>query len=180
MIKLFSEIPYISSDFVTLSKVTQDDADGLRELAEDDLVYRYDPTYLFERQFEDVHEAIDAMYGAIFENRESLFLGVRRTGEGKFLGLAEFYDLRDDLHAVSIGTRLIRRCWGGGIATEIARLMVEYLYTKTDIEVICASTMTENAASERALEKAGFIRTSRGVLQDWGFEKPVAADMWFS
>jgi DNA gyrase subunit A len=51
---------------------------------------------------------------------------------------------------------------------------------KTDIEVICASTMTENAASERTLEKAGFIRTSRGVLQDWGYEKPVAADMWFS
>ena len=180
MIKLFSEIPYIASDFVTLSKVTQGDADGLRELVEDDLVYRYDPTYLFERKFGDVHEAIDAMYGEVFENRESLLLGVRRTGEGEFLGLAEFYDLRDDLHAVSIGTRLIRRHWGGGLATEIARLMVDYLYTKTDIEIVCATTMTENAASERALEKAGFIRTSRGVLQDWGFEKPVAADMWFS
>ena len=179
MVMLFDEIPTITSDFVTLSKVTCDDADGLRELVADDEVYRFDPTYLFERQFDDVYDAIDAMYGEVFENKESLFLGVRRTGEGRLLGLAEFYDYRGDLHAVSIGYRLARKYWGQGIASEVARLMVDYLYTKTDVEIICASTMTENAASERVLEKAGFIRTSCGVLQDWGYEKPTAADMWF-
>ena len=180
MVKLFDEIPVIEGERVTLSQVTLEDAERLREMVEDDLVYRYDPTYLYERQFGDVREAIENMYGEIFQNKESLILGIRRTGEGELLGLAEFYDYRDDLHKISIGYRLARRNWGQGLATETVRLMVSYLYGKTDIEIICASTMTQNVASERVLEKAGFIRTSCGVAQDWGYEKPTKADMWFS
>ena len=78
-----------------------------------------------------------------------------------------------------MGYRLRERFWGRGLATEAVRCMVGYLYGKTDIEIITASTMVENEASARVLEKADFIRTARGVEEDWGFDEPAIVDKWF-
>ena len=57
--------------------------------------------------------------------------------------------------------------------------MVDYLFSRTDIEIITASTMVDNHASARVLEKNGFIRTAAGVPEDWGYEQPTIADKWF-
>ena len=38
---------------------------------------RYLPTFLFENQFDDAHEAIRQLYGALFENKELLILAIR-------------------------------------------------------------------------------------------------------
>jgi ribosomal-protein-alanine N-acetyltransferase len=57
--------------------------------------------------------------------------------------------------------------------------MVDYLYSRTEIEIITASTMVENKASARVLTKNGFIMTSSGVEEDWGYEHMTIADKWF-
>ena len=57
--------------------------------------------------------------------------------------------------------------------------MVDYLYGKTDIEIITASVMVDNPASANVLEKSGFIRTARGVEEDWGFDHPAIVDKFF-
>lgn len=177
--KLFSEIPDIVGDCVVLNRVVDTDADALRDLIENPLVQRYLPAYLFEKRTGDARDAISLLYGDLFQNKESLILAIRDKGTGELAGLAEFYGLRDELHKVSIGYRLRERFWGRGLATEAVRCMVGYLYGKTDIEIITASTMVENEASARVLEKADFIRTARGVEEDWGFAEPTLVDKWF-
>ncbi|MBR2746305.1 MAG: hypothetical protein IKE12_05040 [Erysipelotrichaceae bacterium] len=57
--------------------------------------------------------------------------------------------------------------------------LAEYLYTQTDIEIITASTMVENLASERVLEKNDFLATAKAVPEDWGYPEPTIADKWF-
>lgn len=178
-IKLFSEIPSVKGKLVALDRVVDDDADALRDLIDNPLVQRYLPEYLFEKQFDDVHEAIRQLYGSLFTNKESLILAIRERETGELAGLAEFYGLRDRLHKISVGGRLRERFWGHGIATETARLMVSYLYCETDIEIITASTMVENKNSAHVMEKADFIRTARGVEEDWGFVTPTIVDKWF-
>jgi ribosomal-protein-alanine N-acetyltransferase len=74
---------------------------------------------------------------------------------------------------------LRERYWGRGIATRAVKLLVEYLYTQTDIEIITASTMVENLASERVLEKNDFLVTAKAVPEDWGYPEPTIADKWF-
>ena len=177
--KLFSEIPRIEGDRVVLDRVVDADADALRDLNDNPLVQRYLPAYLFEKQFEDAHEAIAQLYGPLFASKESLILAIRAKETGELAGLAEFYGLRDSLHKVSMGYRLRERWWGHGFATETAQLMVTYLYGETDIEIITASTMIENGASAHVLEKADFIRTERNVEEDWGFPQPTIVDKWF-
>ncbi|MBQ9003263.1 MAG: GNAT family N-acetyltransferase [Eggerthellaceae bacterium] len=177
--KLFSEVPSIRGTRITLDRVVDGDARDLLDLIGNPLVQRYEPAYLFEKQRSDIHETIRLLYGDLFASRESLILAIRLNRTGELAGLAEFYGLRDRLHKISIGYRLRERFWGRGLATEAARLMVGYLYGETDIETITASTMIENVASARVLQKADFIRTARGVGEDWGFAEPTIVDKWF-
>lgn len=177
--KLFSEVPSIEGDRVVLDRVVDSDADALRDLVENPLVQRYLPTFLFENQFDDAHEAILQMYGDLFKDKESLILAIRVKETGELAGLAEFYGLNDRLHKVSVGNRFRECWWGHGLATEATRLMVDYLYGETDIQIITASTRVENAGSAHVLEKVGFIRTARNVEEDWGFPQPTIGDKWF-
>ena len=179
MIRLYDEVPYLGNEHIVLRKLEEKDAGALRELTDSSRVYRYLPTFLFEKQYEDPAEVIRLFYTDCFDRKESLILGVCRRDTDSFCGLAEFYGLKQELHKTCIGYRLAESCWGQGIATQAVSLMVDYLFAKTDIEIITASTMVENYASARVLEKNGFTRTSRGVPEDWGYAEPTLADKWF-
>ena len=174
MKKLFSEIPFMEGESLVLKKVEDTDADSLLELTEDPVVYRYLPTFLFEKKYADIREVISKLYTECF--KESIILGVFKDGE--FCGLAEMYGHRDEIHKISVGYRLKRSAWGKGIATEALALMIRYLYDETDIEIITASTMVENKASAKVLVKNGFDLVVSAVGEDWGYDAPTIADKW--
>ncbi len=98
--------------------------------------------------------------------------------DGGFCSLAEMYGYRDPIHKISVGYRLLERCWGQGIASEALGMMIDYLYGETDIEIITASTMIENQASARVLTKNGFPLVAHAVGEDWGYGQPTIADKW--
>ena len=54
-------------------------------------------------------------------------------------------------------------------------MMIDYCFSQTDIEIITASTMIENRASARVLEKNGFIMTAHAVPEDWDYREPTPA-----
>ncbi|MBR2669642.1 MAG: GNAT family N-acetyltransferase [Solobacterium sp.] len=179
MKKLFDEIPYLENDTVILKELTVQDLPELKKMIADPEVYRYLPTFLFEAQYEDLEEMLRELYGKCFREKESLILGIYTREEHCFCGLAEFYSFKDTIHKTCIGYRLRREFWGRGIATKTVSLMLEYLYTQTDTEIVTASTMIENKASARVLEKNGFIKTASSVPEDWSYDQPVLADKWF-
>lgn len=172
--KLFSEIPTIKSGRLVLKSLTMADMSGLQELVDSPRVYRYLPTFLFERKYPDVGYVIAHLYDECW--KESIILGVYR--DGAFCGLAEMYGYRDPIHKISVGYRLLERCWGKGIASEALRMMIDYLYHETDIEIITASTMVENQASANVLRKNGFQMVVHAADEDWGYEKPTVTDKW--
>ncbi len=176
--KLFDEVPHLAGERIVLSKIVEADAECLQELVNDDAVYKLLPTYLYEKQHDDVRETIRLLYGPLFESKESLFLGIHLKDGGEMAGILEFYGLRDYLHKVSLGYRLLERFWGLGLATEAVKLAIDYLYGQTDIEIITASTMIENTASAHVLQKSGFLYTTQAE-EDWGFPEPTLVDKWF-
>lgn len=178
MKKLFSEIPYIEGNDIVLRKITQDDADSLRELTESEAVYRYLPTFLFEKKYGSIEYVIDHLYDECF--RESIILGIylKEDNAQIFCGIAEMYGFRDEIHKISVGYRLLERFWRQGIATKALDLMIDYLYNETDIEIITASTMIENRGSARVLEKNGFDLVVHAVPEDWGYDTPTITDKW--
>lgn len=179
MHKLFDEMPELESDRLLLRRLADGDAAALKNMTSSSLVYRYLPTFLFERKYQDPLEVIHKLYTEPCQAKESLILGVYLKKDMVFCGLAEFYGYKDAIHKTCIGYRLCEEYWGRGIATEVVGLMVDYLYSQTDIEIITASTMVENQASARVLRKNDFIMTASAVPEDWGYESPTIADKWF-
>ena len=174
MKKLFSEIPYLQGRRLILKQIEDADADSLRELVGNPMVYRYLPTFLFERKYPDIHDVIHRLYTECFQ--ESIILGIYL--DGALCGLGEMYGFRDAIHKISAGYRLKEEYWGRGIATEALEMIVRYLYEETEIEIITASTMVENKASARVLMKNGFSLVESGAEEDWGYPQPTIADKW--
>ncbi len=179
MKKLFDEIPCLEKGRITLRRLRHEDSDVLLELTGSRRVYRYLPTFLFEKQYADMDAMLRDLYGECFRAKESLILGIYLKDGMRLCGLAEFYGFKDALHKTCVGYRLLERYWGMGIATETVALMVDYLFGQTDIEIITASTMIENRASAHVLEKNGFIMSASAVPEDWGYDHPTIADKWF-
>lgn len=174
MKQLFSKIPLIHSGTLELKQLTVSDADGLSELVDDPVVYRYLPTFLFERKYNVPAVIVERLYDECLE--ESLILGIYT--EGVFCGLAEFYGYRGEIHKISVGYRLLRKFWGRGIATKVLSMMMDYLLYETDIEIITASTMIENKASAGVLKNNGFTLVVHGSTEDWGYPEPTIVDKW--
>ena len=174
MKKPFTGIPCLQSKRIAIRRLTAADAPGLQALVDSPSVYRYLPTFLFEKQYPDVRDVIRRLYDECF--RESIILGI--FAEGCFCGLGEMYGYRDAIHKISVGYRLREEYWGKGIAAEALGLMVRYLYEKTDIEIITASTMVENRASAKVLRKNVFSLVASGVGEDWGDDRPTISDKW--
>ena len=172
-VKLFDEIPCLQGKRVTLKRVMPEDEPGLRDLVNSEAVYRYLPTFLYEKKYEDLNYVISHLYDCL---QEAMILGV--YVEGEFAGLVEFYGYRDPIHKISVGYRLREKFWGKGIATEALSLMISYLYGQMDIEIITASTMVENKASAAVLRKNGFKLVSHAAEEDWGYDEPTIADKW--
>jgi len=180
MKKLFDEIPCLEGERVILRKITENDREALREMAQSNQIYRYEPAYLLEQQYTDTDRLLRDLYGECFEKKQNLFLGVfMKDNPAELCGLAEFYDYRDRLHMVSIGVRLREKYWKSGIGTEAAKVMCDYLFGETDIEIITASTMVDNKASARSLEKNGFITSHTVHKEDWGHDELTDAYRWF-
>ncbi len=178
MKKMFEEVPHLTGDRIILKKLEASDAMLLDRMRHNENVYRFLPTFLFENKYEDIDYTIRMIYEECFQNRESIIMGIYLKDDMRFAGLAEIYGVNDAIRKVSIGHRLAEEEWGKGFATETVRLLVDYLYGETDIEIITASTMIDNKASENVLRKNDFILTSTNIEEDWGYDKMTIADKW--
>jgi [ribosomal protein S5]-alanine N-acetyltransferase len=79
---------------------------------------------------------------------------------GEIIGSCGFARPRETPE-IELGYLLARESWGKGYATEIARAAADYGFKKLGFREIIALTDVENTASQRVLEKIGFIE--RGV-----------------
>ncbi len=171
---LFPEPPVLAGARLCLRPLSSSDADDLRRLTRQEPVYRYLPTFLFEKKYEDAETVIEWLYDECLD--DSLILGVFM--ERRFCGLIEVYSYRAPIRKASVGYRLLREAWGKGIATEALRMMNGELLDNRGIEILTASTMLQNQASAHVLQKNGFSLVNHAVEEDWGYPKATLTDKW--
>ena len=174
MKELFPEPPVLAGGRLCLKPLSLPDAGSLRALTQEESVYRYLPTFLFEKKYSRPEDVLLRLYDEGLN--DSLILGIFM--EKRFCGLLEVYSYRAPIRKASVGYRLLREEWGKGIATESLGMMIDELLNARGIEIITASTMLENRASARVLQKNGFTLVNHAVGEDWGFPEPTLADKW--
>ena len=95
--------------------------------------------------------------------------------DGEFAGLIGI-DFQSDVFAKSplFGYWLGETYWGRGIMTEAARMFTTYAFETFDIICLQAGVFSENVASMRVLEKAGYVK--QGVLKGTVFKQDKIMD----
>lgn len=96
-----------------------------------------------------------------FAAKEDVPWGIFMKGEDRLIGHIKYAYMRQYLGM--IGYHLDIEFWNRGIATEVLRAVVRFLYERTDAHRLQATVHSEHAASMRVLEKVGFKR--EGLLR---------------
>ena len=65
---------------------------------------------------------------------------------------------------IDLGFRFAQRCWGKGLATEVASAWVRAAFDEFGVGQLGAFVDSENVASIRVLEKVGFRAERRGIV----------------
>lgn len=127
------------------------------ELASDD-----EMSLLIEEQ---TSEEMKVAYGEMLagckenpKNRQWYAVWFLRLKSGETIGNYSFKGLLED-GSVEIGYGLEPEYWGKGYATEAVIAAVDWAMKQPGVKRIEAETEPENTASQRVLEKAGFIPT---------------------
>lgn len=149
-----------------LRQFTADDEQLLFELDNDPSVMRYinggRPT---ERS--EVIEALE-WWLAQYERGDAYgFWAAIDKATTAFLGWFHFRPRQEDaVLEPELGYRLHRAVWGGGLATEGSRALIDRGFEQFGVERVHAETMVVNTASRRVMEKAG-MRLVRTFVADW-------------
>jgi RimJ/RimL family protein N-acetyltransferase len=95
----------------------------------------------------------------------------------EFVGMVSWHKMTSGptSYCWNIGIGLLVKARGRGYGTRAQRLVVEYLFSHTQVNRIEAGTEVSNLAEQRALEKAGFTR--EGVRRGSCFRHGVWRDM---
>ncbi|HZU90227.1 MAG TPA: GNAT family N-acetyltransferase [Stellaceae bacterium] len=90
-------------------------------------------------------------------------LWVLRDPAGTFAGRAGIRRVAiEDIDETEIADALMPEFWGRGLATEIARALLDIGFARLDLLDTVAFTLPENLASRRVIEKLG-LRFERSV-----------------
>ncbi|MDB5475433.1 MAG: acetyltransferase [Phenylobacterium sp.] len=136
----------LRTERLTLTDVTQDDAEFVLELLND-------PGWIANIGDRGVRTLDDARAYIRDRFSKSLWLVVRdRSGER--LGMCGLVD-RDGLDHYDIGYAYLARHAGQGYATEAARVVLAHAREALGHETILAITAPDNVPSQRVLEKIG-------------------------
>ena len=97
---------------------------------------------------------------------------ISRRPDGKTIGFCGLQPLNlESRHEVEIGWWLAKRCWRRGLATEAARLVMNFGFATANLRRVVAIAMPENAASRRVMRKLG-MRYVRATVRR-GFDVVV-------
>lgn len=94
-------------------------------------------------------------------------------------GLAEMFDYKKRANKITIGYRINEKYWNQKIATNVVKLMVDYLLNQIGISLLEAFVMPENVSSSKVLLNNGFVKKEYMVEKNnWGGHEVVEVEVY--
>jgi RimJ/RimL family protein N-acetyltransferase len=84
-------------------------------------------------------------------------LAIERAGDATFIGVCNLFNWNPIFRSAKLGYVLDIPAWGQGFATEAAHALLQWSFNTLDLNRVQSETDTRNLASNRVLEKLGFI-----------------------
>ena len=148
--------PILETPRLLLRPLTADDAPDLRRWLARDEIYTYwgRPASKSEREPETMF--IDPRPWVKRKPSPDFKWGVVSRDTNTVIGDISVFDIENNRMG-SVGYRFDPDEWGNGYATEALREAVRFIFAHTELDRLQATADVRNAASNRVLEKCGFV-----------------------
>nr|WP_294780178.1 GNAT family N-acetyltransferase [uncultured Flavobacterium sp.] len=161
----FSPFPVIETDRLILDRVTEADVKDVFEIRSNAATMKYIPRPLVKND-EEALELIQMIDEKIEENI-CINWAIRLKGNPKLLGIIGFYRMQPENFRSEIGYILHPDFHGKGIVTEAVKKLIGFGFTDLKLHSIEAVIDPENHASEKVLQKCGFVKEAHFKESDF-------------
>ncbi len=161
----FNPFPNLESERLLLRRIDETDLKEIFTMRSDSEIMKYIPRPLV-KNIEEAKEHL-AMINSGIEKNEAINWGITIKGNSKLLGIIGFYRTKHEDYRSEIGYMLLPEIHGKGIASEAVGIVVEFGFNEMKLHSIEAVIDPENVASEKVLQKNGFVK--EGHFKENGF-----------
>ena len=160
---IFDEPLVMECERILLRPINADDADDLYEIFSDRQVMKYyDRMPLKSR---DEADGLTEMFIDCMKDKSMLRWGIEEKSSGKLIGTCGFFCISEQNKKAEVGYELRRDRWGNGIMSEALGAIMQFIFTKTDINRVEAFVEIPNVTSMQLLDKLGFV--NEGTLRQY-------------
>lgn len=152
----FSPFPNLETERLILRRVLPSDVKEMFELRSNPETMKYIPRPLLTNH-EEALAHIQMMEDKI-ETNEGINWAITLKGDDKMLGVIGHYRIKPEHYRAEVGYMILPQYNGKGITTEAVQCVVDYGFNTMQLHSIEGVIDPENGASERVLQKCGFVK----------------------
>lgn len=152
----FSPFPILETKRLILRRVLPSDVKEMFELRSNPETMKYIPRPLLTNH-EEALAHIQMMEDKI-ETNEGINWAITLKGDDKMLGVIGHYRIKPEHYRAEVGYMILPEYHGKGITTEAVQCVVDYGFNTMQLHSIEGVIDPENGASEKVLQKCGFVK----------------------
>lgn len=152
----FTPFPILETERLLLRRVDKNDVNEIFSMRSNAETMQYIPRPLVVNKEEALSHI--ALLDSGIEKNEAINWAITFKGENKLLGIIGFYRTKFEDFRSEIGYMLLSENHGKGIASEAVERALDYGFNEMNLHSIEAVFDPRNYASERVLQKNGFIK----------------------
>lgn len=152
----FSPFPILATERLILRRVLPSDVKEMFELRSNPETMKYIPRPLLTNHDEAL--AHIQMMDDKIETNEGINWAITLKGDDTMLGVIGHYRIKPEHYRAEVGYMILPEYNGKGITTEAVQCVVDYGFTTMKLHSIEGVIDPENSASERVLQKCGFVK----------------------
>jgi ribosomal-protein-alanine N-acetyltransferase len=151
----------LSGPRIDMREVGPDDAVAALAWASDPAFFRFSPHEVVTSEADEAAFLRAVQAQAMARPRRAYHLGIVWRDRGELIGMARIGISVPEAAGADIGYGVRRDCWNQGVATEAARLLVDFGFRSLGLHRIFAYHHPDNVASGRVLAKLGMHHEGR-------------------
>lgn len=152
----FHPFPNLSTERLQLRRITQNDLPGVLAMRGDAAIMKYIPRPLVTTPEEGL--AHIATLEEALEQNVAVNWVMTLKGQDDFMGIIGLYRIQPENHRAELGYMLLPSYHGQGYITEAIDAVLAYGFDVVNFHSIEAVIDPDNHASERVLQKNGFVK----------------------
>ena len=161
----FIPFPILETERLQLRRLVNEDFNEISALRSNKEIMKYIPRPLAKTK-EEALEHIATINSRI-ESNEGINWAITLKNESKLIGIIGHYRLKPEHYRAEIGYMLLPEYHGKGIITEAIKEVVNYGFETMKLHSIEALIDPRNFASEKVLQKNGFIKEAHFIENEY-------------